>query len=87
MYRLGTYTISAGGADIGGTSDQFYFVYQPVQGDIDVAARLVSLDDSRTGSAKAGVMIRESLTTGARHASALITAGQGYAFDRRIDPE
>ena len=86
MYRLGTYTISAGGADIGGTSDQFYFAYQPVQGDIDVAARLVSLDDSRTGSAKAGVMIRESLTTGARHASALITAGQGYAFDRRIDP-
>ena len=87
MYRLGTYTISAGGADIGGTSDQFYFVYQPVQGDIDVAARLVSLDDSRTGSAKAGVMIRESLTTGARHASALITAGQGYAFDRRIDAD
>jgi regulation of enolase protein 1 (concanavalin A-like superfamily) len=85
MYRLGTYTISAGGADIGGTSDQFYFVYQPVQGDIDVAARLVSLDASRTGSAKAGVMIRESLTAGARHASALLTAGQGYAFDRRID--
>jgi regulation of enolase protein 1 (concanavalin A-like superfamily) len=86
MHRLGVYTISAGGADIGGTSDQFYFAYQPVQGDIDVAARLVSLDASRTGSAKAGVMIRESLMAGARHAFALLTAGQGYAFDRRIDP-
>src|SRR5436190_1097054 len=81
MYRLGTYTISAGGADIGGTSDQFYFVYQPVQGDIDVAARLASLDASMTGSAKAGVMIRESFAANARHASALLVAGQGYAFD------
>ena len=86
MHRLGTYTISAGGADIGGTSDQFHFVYQPVQGDIDVAARLASLDTSTTGSAKAGLMIRESLTAGSRHAFALIAGGQGYAFDRRIDP-
>jgi regulation of enolase protein 1 (concanavalin A-like superfamily) len=81
----GTYTITAGGADIGGTSDQFHFVYQPVQGDIDIAARLVSLDTTTTGSAKAGVMIRESLTAGSRHAFALIGGGQGYAFDRRID--
>jgi regulation of enolase protein 1 (concanavalin A-like superfamily) len=85
IYREGTYTISAGGANIGGTSDQFHFVHQPVQGDIDVAVRIASLDSSTTSSAKAGLMIRESLTGSSRHAFALITAGQGYAFDRRID--
>ena len=84
-YRYGSYTITGAGADIGGSSDQFYYVYQPLQGDADVVARVASLDGSM-GPAKAGVMVRETLTAGSRHAFALIGAGEGVAFDRRIDP-
>src|SRR5581483_7797780 len=59
-YRDGTYTITAAGTDISGASDQFQFVYQQVSGDVEVIARVNSLQQTRSW-AKAGVMIRESL--------------------------
>ena len=34
--------------------------------------------------AKAGVMIRESLTAGSRHACMALTSGNGLAFQRRV---
>src|SRR5262249_45681218 len=40
---LDAFTITAAGADIGGTSDQFHFVYQQVSGDVDVIARVDAL--------------------------------------------
>jgi len=84
-YAQGVYRIHAGGADIWGTSDQFQFVYQPMAGDGEVVARVQSIANTNTW-AKAGVMIRESLTADSRHALALLSAGAGYAFQRRIDP-
>ena len=36
--------------------------------------------------AKSGVMIREDLTPGSRHAFAFATPSHGLAFERRIDP-
>ena len=84
-YQQGVYRIHAGGTDIGGTSDQFHFVYQPLTGDGEVVARVQSLSNSDPG-AKTGVMIRETLTPDSRHAFALLSAGSGYAFQRRIDP-
>ena len=39
----GTFTVVGGGADIWDTSDQFQFVYQPLQGDVEVIARVASL--------------------------------------------
>ena len=83
--QSGTYIITGSGTDIGGTSDQFHFAYRQVTGDIDVAARVASLVGSST-SAKSGLMIRESLTAGARNAYAFATTGKGYAVQRRIDP-
>jgi regulation of enolase protein 1 (concanavalin A-like superfamily) len=79
-----TYGVRAGGVDIWDTSDQFRFVYRQVAGDIDVIARVASLDAVDTWT-KAGVMIRESLTAGSRHASAFAAGYGGYAFQRRID--
>lgn len=84
-FSQGVYQIHAGGADIWGTSDQFHFVYQPLSGDGEVVAHVRSLSNSDAW-AKTGVMIRETLTAGSRHASALLTVGNGYAFQRRIDP-
>ena len=84
-YASDSYTIKAGGVDIWDTADQFHFVYQPMSGSGEVIARLVSLGDTDEW-AKAGVMIRESLSAQSRHAMVAITPGQGYAFQRRADP-
>ena len=84
-YSGGTYTIQAAGTDMWGTSDQGHFVYQPITGDVDIVARVASLKNTNA-YAKAGVMIRESLSAGSRHAFALTSPGGGYAFNRRIDP-
>lgn len=81
-YQQGTYTVNGGGADIWGVADQFHYVYLPVTGDIDARARVASLEYV-DGWTKAGVMIRESLTAGSRHAFAAATPGSGYAFQRR----
>jgi regulation of enolase protein 1 (concanavalin A-like superfamily) len=83
-FRLGTYTVIGNGKDIWGTADQFNFVYQPITGDADISARVTSLRNS-SSSAKAGVMIRESLASDARHVLALTYPGGGTAFQRRID--
>ena len=84
-YSSGVYTVKAAGADIWGTSDQFHFVYQPVTGNAEVIARVVSMSNTDEWS-KAGVMIRESLTAASRHAMVVTTISNGYAFQRRPDP-
>jgi hypothetical protein len=81
----GVYTITAGGADIWGSQDQFHLVYQQATGDLDVVARVTSLQNTNDWS-KAGVMVREALTAGARHASTFVTPINGYAFQWRPDP-
>jgi hypothetical protein len=80
----GAWTVTAGGADIWGTADQFHFVYQQLTGDMEIVARVDSLRDVNSWS-KAGVMIRESLLAGSRHAFALVSAEKGYAFQRRLE--
>ena len=79
----GTFTITASGSDIWGTSDQFRFVYQPVTGDVEIVARVVSVTQAHRWS-KAGVMIRESLTAQSTHAMMVGSAGAGFAFQRRV---
>ncbi len=83
-YSGGIYTVKAAGSDIWGASDQFRFVYRPVTGNVEVVARVNSIALAHNWS-KAGVMIRESLTGASRHASTFMSAGKGYAFQRRFD--
>ena len=78
----GTFTVAAGGANIWGTSDQFHFVYQRLQGDVEVIARVASLQHADPWS-KAGVMIRESLTGGSRNAFMMVSGTQGWGFQSR----
>lgn len=79
----GTFTVVGGGVDIWDASDQFQFVYQPLQGDVEVIARVASLQYADQWT-KAGVMIRETLTGGSRHALMFGSGTQGWAFGRRI---
>lgn len=81
-YNAGTYTVKGSGSDIGGTADQFRFVFQPIAGDFDVSARVSSISAKNTW-AKVGVMVREALTANSTNAYALISAKRGYAFERR----
>ena len=79
----GTWTVIGSGADIWNTADGCQFVSQRLTGDVQVTA-LVSGLTNTNGWAKAGVMIRESLTAGSRHASTFATAANGLTYQRRV---
>ena len=65
-----------------GTGDEFHFVYQPITGDVELIARVNSLENIDP-STKAGVMIRNGLGARARHAFMSVSSGQGLNFERR----
>jgi len=77
-----TYTILAGGANIGGNSDQFHFVYQTVSGNVDLVARVASVTAADAMS-RAGVMVRASLSPDAAFAYTSLGAIAGYGFEWR----
>ncbi len=81
-YSNSAFTIRAGGRDIWDTSDQFTFAYRQVSGDVDVIARVSSVQATDRWT-KAGVMIRDSLRSSAAHASMFASAARGLAFQRR----
>jgi hypothetical protein len=75
--------LSGGGADVGGTSDQFQFSYLQRTGDFDVKVRLDSLTLADAWS-EAGLVAREALTPGASSASVMATPSiSGCYFQAR----
>lgn len=82
-YTSGTFTLEGSGADIWGSEDEFRFVYQEISDDVTITARLSSLTNTDPW-AKAGVMIRASLTGNSAHAMTVVTSGNGAAFQRRL---
>lgn len=56
-----SFQISAGGSGIWSTSDSFHFAHQAVQGDSELIVKVESLTNTST-SAKAGVMLRSSVS-------------------------
>ncbi len=62
-----TITVQGGGTNISGTADTFYFVNRPLFGSCDFRARIASMTVAGS-SAKAGVMIRQSLAGNSRGA-------------------
>ncbi|MHC4086039.1 MAG: hypothetical protein ACYSU5_12640 [Planctomycetota bacterium] len=82
----GKWTVTADGNDIWGHSDNFHYVYKSLMGDGKLTARVVNMSGPGTdGWAKAGVMIREDLGGGSKHALMAMTptAGQAVAFQWR----
>jgi hypothetical protein len=65
-----TFTVEAGGSEIGGAQDSFRFVYVPLRGDGVLTARVVHPVSSQYSTV--GVMLRQSLSASAAHASMLI---------------
>ena len=83
-YRDGTFTVRGAGNDIWGEQDQFHYVYQPLSGDGEIVARVVSMGDTDYW-AKAGVMIRESLAANSRHAFVTAANQAGARFQWRSE--
>ena len=83
---VGTYTMIASGADIGGTADQFHFAYKILSGPGMIMARVDSITNIDPW-AKAGVMIRETLDPGSKYAFVCLTPGNGTAFMDRRDTD
>jgi glucose/arabinose dehydrogenase/regulation of enolase protein 1 (concanavalin A-like superfamily) len=64
--------IDGAGADIAGPNDQFHYVYQTLNGDGTIVAR-VRYQTESSAWAKAGVMIKQSTTAGSSYVDALVT--------------
>jgi hypothetical protein len=82
-HSSGVFTVRGSGADIWGTADGFRFVYQSLNGNGQIVARVTAVQNTDPW-AKAGVMIRETLAAGSRHAFMALTPGNGLAFQRRL---
>jgi hypothetical protein len=78
----GTYTMTGSGADIWGAADQFHFAFKTLSGPGSIVARVNSVQNTNAW-AKAGVMIRETLDAGSKHAFACVTPGNGVASQGR----
>ncbi len=84
-----SYDITAGGYNVGGAADAFRFLHAERSGDFDVLVQLQSLegegdgDDDLSPIAKAGLMVREAMSAGARNVFAGATAADGFRFSTR----
>jgi hypothetical protein len=82
-YSSGVFSVKGSGADIWNTADAFHYAYQLLAGDTQLIARVAS-EQNTDSWAKAGVMIRETLTAGSKNAMMAISPGSGSAFQCRV---
>ncbi|HLH54538.1 MAG TPA: immunoglobulin domain-containing protein [Verrucomicrobiae bacterium] len=71
-----------GAGSLSGYADSFQFLYQPISGNGSIVARVVS-DQNSTSAGRAGVMIRETLTSNAAYAFMGIGTNGQFRFQRR----
>ena len=83
---VGTYTMTAAGADIWNAADEFHYAFKMLTGVGSIQAQVLSIDDTDPW-AKASVMIRETLEPGSKFAAVYITPGNGCRFQARVDAD
>jgi len=69
---VGTYTMTAGGADIWNQADEFHYAFRQLTGVGSIVAKVESVENTDPW-VKAGVMIRETLDAGSKFAAVYIT--------------
>jgi hypothetical protein len=84
IYSNGTFIVQGSGTDIGGNEDAFHFVHRPWNGDGQIVARVVDIQNAAVG-AKTGLMIRHSLAEHSDRAMMVLTSNSGAAFQYRIN--
>ncbi len=70
-YASGTFSVNAAGGEIFNAADAFHFVYQPLNGDGQITARIVSFENTDP-NAKIGLMIRETLLADSKNINLII---------------
>ncbi|MGB2864302.1 MAG: hypothetical protein WBC05_13310 [Sedimentisphaerales bacterium] len=90
---IGTYTMTATGADIWNDADEFHYAFKTLTGAGSIIARVESVELANTWS-KAGVMVRETLSAGSKFAAVYVTptdtdgtATNGCTFQARLDTD
>ncbi|HSX58467.1 MAG TPA: carbohydrate-binding domain-containing protein [Candidatus Saccharimonadales bacterium] len=78
----GTFTIAGAGSDIWGNVDSFHFSAQDLTGDATLTARVVSQTNTNAW-AKAGIMLRDSISADSMHAMLVVTPSNSVAFQYR----
>lgn len=78
------YTVFASGNDIWDKSDQFHFLYKKIVGDVTISARVKHIGNIY-GWAKGGVMIRETLAPDSKQSMCVLTPGNGFANQWRVN--
>ena len=81
----GEYELQASGVDIWSLDDEFHFMYQTLVGDGEITAQVKSITNTHIWS-KAGVMIRESLSSDSRNVFTLVSSSMGVASQVRMNP-
>jgi hypothetical protein len=76
---VGTYTMTAAGADIWGPSDEFHYAFKTLTDAGTIIAKVESMDNTN-GFAKAGVMIRDTLNADSTYAAVFVTPEEGVRF-------
>ena len=85
--ETGVITMVGRGADIWGSSDEFQYAYLPLSGDGLMIVRIEDLAETDNWS-KAGIMIRETLDAGSKHASVYVTTpANGIRFQSRPETD
>jgi hypothetical protein len=77
----GAFSLSSTG-EVGGSADQFHFVYRQMTGDVEIRARVASIQNIEPWS-KGGVMVRESLAANSVMGMMFISSTSGSAFHQR----
>lgn len=78
-YSNGTFTVNGSGTSISGTADQFNYAYQAAGTNYTITARVASMTNTNSG-AQAGVMIRETLASGATMVNINLTPSNGVTW-------
>jgi len=78
-----SWSVQAGGPGIGGTSDQFRFITQNVSGDTQISAKVVS-QQTTSGSARAGLMVRQSNDPASPYYGVFFTPTGGLIVQYRL---
>ncbi|MGC4015201.1 MAG: hypothetical protein QM755_11900 [Luteolibacter sp.] len=71
-----------GAGPLGGTTDNFRYVYQALSGDGSIIARVSTLNNTGT-SARVGVMIRDTLANNSRMAALSVNGSGAWQWQRR----
>jgi hypothetical protein len=74
--------MTATGADIWDTSDEFHFAFKELTSAGSIIVKVESVEQTDPW-AKAGVMIRDTLDADSIHAMVVVTPAQGVSFQRR----